>query len=531
MNHRWRTVVLTLAGLVLLAVLLTTGWIYKGRWDVNRYKRQLMARGEKLTTRELEPASLPGAVGNAKDLLAGWTFQNGPLLRKLALIPAMDTRSLVNRSLVSKGKAIVVSKRPRIETFDGDYSWENLAAEIRTNSTVLDETRARLHSAQRFDFSLNYQDVTKLQLGHLGQLKSMTQRFSSAAMVALHEGKLQEADNNLTSAVEVAAVLENEPLIISQLVRVAIVALALPATWEALQWNGWTDGQLRDLQFAWEKINFAGPLRQAFEMDRAMGLNLFEDVRKSKPVANEFFNFQPVSFPPLSGEALSDWPSALFETAKTGADFAANSLREQIWKWIWSWPDERLYIQRLNWFIEATRETSRTRDYREGLGRFAALANGPAAQKKFVVSSHLLPGLLLFPKFARVEAERSLVIAAVALKRYELRNARLPASLDELVPQFLSRIPTDPYAGRPVCYRHESSNNNFMLYCIGEDQLDQLGDPTPPTRAIVTFADGLDIVWPHEATEPEIQPFPPRKKTDPPRGYMDPALKKRYGLP
>jgi len=59
--------------------------------------------------------------------------------------------------------------------------------------------------------------------------------------------------------------LEDEPLLISQLVRIAGAAIIQGGVWEALETEGWTDAQLEALQARWEKQEFMAPMGRALE--------------------------------------------------------------------------------------------------------------------------------------------------------------------------------------------------------------------------------------------------------------------------
>jgi hypothetical protein len=114
-------------------------------------------------------------------------------------------------------------------------------------------------------------------------------------------------------------------------------------------------------------------------------------------------------------------------------------------------------------------------------------------------------------KAARAEVARNIVVTAIALKRCELRRHQLPASLDELVPEFLQAVPTDFMAGRPLRYRR-NADGTFLLYSVGENGKDDGGNPA--LEAGVTGSTyhwqsphALDWVWPQPATREEVQNY------------------------
>jgi hypothetical protein len=121
-------------------------------------------------------------------------------------------------------------------------------------------------------------------------------------------------------------------------------------------------------------------------------------------------------------------------------------------------------------------------------------------------------------KALRMEAARDVVVAAIALKRFQLKHGQWPENLAEVVPEFLHAVPIDPYDGKPLRYRR-NGDGTYSLYCVGEDGVDDGGDPTCPPSAGSSSLDWLnpkarDWVWPQPATPAEAEFFyahPPKK--------------------
>jgi hypothetical protein len=62
-------------------------------------------------------------------------------------------------------------------------------------------------------------------------------------------------------------------------------------------------------------------------------------------------------------------------------------------------------------------------------------------------------------------------LALVALKAYKAKTGRLPQSLAELVPEYLSAVPVDDMDGKPLRYSPEKK----VLYSVGKDLADDGG--------------------------------------------------------
>jgi hypothetical protein len=98
-----------------------------------------------------------------------------------------------------------------------------------------------------------------------------------------------------------------------------------------------------------------------------------------------------------------------------------------------------------------------------------------------------------------------MTLAAIALKRYQLRHGKLPSSLEALVPEFLPALPYDYMSAKPLCYRHKT-DGSYVLYSVGVDGKDDGGDPTPLPGTPPGLWGGRDAVWPSPATGPEEPP-------------------------
>jgi len=114
-----------------------------------------------------------------------------------------------------------------------------------------------------------------------------------------------------------------------------------------------------------------------------------------------------------------------------------------------------------------------------------------------------LEDLELYRDLARVEqnfpvqqAEATLVKTARALERYRQQRGGWPQGLDDLIPQYLTETPLDPW-GRPLSYRRKLRGSGFLLACLGAD-----GEPGGSGPAVDLYVeDGMmvsapSVSWP-----------------------------------
>ncbi len=98
-------------------------------------------------------------------------------------------------------------------------------------------------------------------------------------------------------------------------------------------------------------------------------------------------------------------------------------------------------------------------------------------------------------KKANMEATIQTAIAGLAVERYRLKHDKLPESLDDLVPDFLSEVPVDPFDGKELRYRKGTvklerpipggnstsgpfeiiDKNGYVVYSIGANGIDDGG--------------------------------------------------------
>ena len=65
------------------------------------------------------------------------------------------------------------------------------------------------------------------------------------------------------------------------------------------------------------------------------------------------------------------------------------------------------------------------------------------------------------------------VMTAIAIKRYRRDRGQIPKDLEQLVPDFLKQVPTDPIDGKPL--RYVVKDSEYLLYSVGKNGVDDGG--------------------------------------------------------
>jgi len=513
MKKWWVKLLLAIAAVViLLAVWLSLSSVHSKN-GVERYKDQLRAAGEKLELNDV----LPPPVDPDKNGLEFFTraFNSmSPVMNGM-----LSTNSPSAMRIVAPGKAMIGWQQPEIISDYGSSAyrntWADLDQQLQLGSGVINFLRQGAERPQ-LDFQLDYGQGAVLLLPHLNKLKQTALLLSPAALADLHRGDSASAATNLHTLLRTVNAWKDEPVIISQLVRIAMAQIAVAAQWEFLQGTNITDSQLAMLQRDWTNMQFVLPMEQALLMERAWGARNIEQLRSSNSPSRTYSSGWGSGSSGGSGGS-GDWLDML----KDMSDSMKRKTSDTLWRVAWSYDDELNLLQGDQVLVETMRQIHTNGYFKNALAdrdrRLAALGlDRPGTNW---LRNHLHDELAalgtetvqsLQHSIERVlacEAARTMASTAVALKRYQLRHQSYPKDLSALVPEFLPEVPRDPVDGHSLRYQ-VLSDGNFLLYSVGTDGVDNGGDPTAPsgTRSI-NWLRGRDWVWPQPATAREVDNF------------------------
>ena len=259
-----RRKILIVAGIVLgLAILIPVIRHYQLRFAVASYVAELKAKGEPMELAQVIPPPVPPE-------------QNGaPIFLKAASLLDTNWNVLGSNSppamlMVAPGKAMIESAQPDIRTRDGTNSWEEVEAALAEDSDSL-KLLSQINDHPTLDFNLDYKDgLDKIKILHLAPLKRSAQKLSAEAMDDLHRGDTASAGKDISTMLSLVNGASNDRVVISELVRIAIAAIAVPVAWEMLQSTNVTDEQLAALQHDWMNLEFIRGDENALAMERVM---------------------------------------------------------------------------------------------------------------------------------------------------------------------------------------------------------------------------------------------------------------------
>ena len=511
MKKWWVKLLLFLAavGLILLALVATSGIHSKNA--VERYRDQLRAAGEKLDFNEvIPPHTDPDKNGAA---LIAQAFSSMPYPSAGILL----TNRPSTMKMVAPGKAMVGWQQPDIISEDSQpatNSWADLDAELLAESPAVDFLQQASERPQ-INFELDYEQGFTLQLPHLSRMKQASFLLSASAMSHLRRGDSAMAATNLQTALLIIENWKDEPLLISQLVRIAMAQIIVNAQWEFLQSSNVTEPQLALLQRDWANLQMVQPMEKSLVMERVWGVRTIEQLRTSNSPSSIYSGWRG---PIASGSGGSgDWLEAL----KDFGEALKHKTSDSLWRVSWSYDDEFAVLHGDQVLIEAVRQAGTNGYFKDALAdrdrKLAALGLNRSSTNW--LRSHMNDAMTMLgnetiqslahslERLLGCETARTLTVTAIALKRYQLRHQTDPGNLNALVPEFLPEVPRDPVDGHPLRYQLHP-DGTILLYSIGSDNIDNGGDGNAQSGSkSLGWQRARDWVWPQPATPHEIEFF------------------------
>ncbi len=292
------------------------------------------------------------------------------------------------------------------------------------------ECLALLHEAAgiehcRYNYDYKQTGVPAQDCRHAEQLLRVSAIYHAS------RGDAEAAVTAIGDGLRLSESLQREPALISYLVRIACLALTLNSIERSLSLTAFTDGQLKELSAALTQTGTTLDFTQALVTERCAMIEMWRD------------------------------PSRL---GSTGPALRARMLPGMRQTWLADILD----------YMEAQIDASQLPPV-ERL-RKSRRINDEIQQLSFLhlMTKITMPALTRVAELdLRARAHLELAKTALALERYRLAGGKVPQRLEELVPQYLQAVPSDPFDGNPIRYRR--ADPGYCLYTISEDGQDNGG--------------------------------------------------------
>jgi hypothetical protein len=407
------------------------------------------------------------------------------------------------RSMITSNTALVVWKMENIGTpgVEPQATWGTLHELLDENAGKLDSLAQALATG-RYAFDLNAQAGNSMLLPHLAVQKIVTQAFAARAMLELHDGHPAAAWSNVVAATRISTRWRVEPVEISHMVQCAVAAIAADAMWQALQTNCWSDEQLASLQKEWQTPDWFADFPQMLAFQGASAAHLCQMDRT---------NSQNMQLP--IGDALRHPTEAVQELKyyQQQRDYRAHG----------SYEDEKALLEFHFDREQEMRKVLQCKSWVE-MRPMPLATNPPVFRSKYrssvsmqvnrasmtrMMSARDGMARTIIGRAAETEARRRVVVTALALERFRLKNKTYPEKLAQLAPDYLPTEPIDFCDGKPL--RYHRTEERFVLYSVGLDCVDdgglaalrKRGDYASRTNSVERHE---DLVWLQPASDKDM---------------------------
>jgi hypothetical protein len=436
----WRGILFLLAAFITLAALLMAEENWRGGRAWQNYKREMEAKGEHFDAARLIPPTVPDDRNLA--MIRFFTNENGDDIGPMtgqtnqfewpdhpAHSPAWPYG--LSDDLIGWAKAF------RGPGDDSRQAASTVLEYLNKREPVLTELES---SSQRPDcrFNIRYeawgdQQVENAMIQQFSKIKQLIRVLSLRAEAEMVSGRSDRAVDDIGVMFRIDAGLKDEPLLISQLVRLAAMSIILQPVGEGLAEKRFSDAQLQVLQEHLRKTDLMASTVQALYGERDVCTNPAFDRGQMFPRGWNRLEQLNINC------AFHDMVLSRFDLPAREINPTVNHSIDQ-----------------------AVTNFSK--------GNFVS-----AIFRHSIIAKMTVPVFSRVPqKAAFVQSEVDMAMLACALERYQKAEGHYPEELNALVPRFVTVLPHDIINGEPLKYRR-TDNGRFILYSVGWNEKDDGG--------------------------------------------------------
>jgi hypothetical protein len=333
------------------------------------------------------------------------------------------------------------------------------AADVLMALSKYDSTIEELRNASRLTnsrFPLNY-DAKPYQvyLMHLSYLRRGSETLQLRASAELANGQSQNALEDIKLSLRLMDSTRSEPFLITHLTRVRMVNSVIQPIWEGLINHEWSDAQLAELDKQLSELDFLSDYAFSMRSERANLLAGIEQIRRHR-----YYLLNYSDMPYSARNNFKPLPWIIFYLAPSSIYYRVElDYLKQYPNWVLPMVnvEQRIVVPSLstNYGI-AMDEFEKYRSPHNFVSMFMGAVGYPAR------------------KFTFAQSSTDLARTACALERYYLIHGEFPETLNTLAPQFIAQVPHDIIGGQPLRYRR-TSDGKFLLYSVGWNEKDDGG--------------------------------------------------------
>ncbi len=303
----------------------------------------------------------------------------------------------------------------------------------------------RVHAAAKrpyCDFNRNYAQGASLLLPEYARMRAGIRALTAESTLLLADGKPLDAIQNQSLGFQMAQHADSDPIIIANLVAIALDAITLRGMEKVLYASGEQPGVAQAVEQAIAQHWKPHSLKYGMGGEFVMATVEIERLRKAGP------------------GSLKDWGGVL-----EGDGFKGQAQRfglQQSANW------QKFLNNNESVLLREIKQTALTVDLPFWEARPPLKATEARLESKKDDSNYVLTGVFL-PVFAQAatkqaqnRAQAAVVRAAASVLAWKQQRGQFPDTLN----QIMKTVPADPFDGKPLRYRHEGKG--FVVYSVGE---------------------------------------------------------------
>lgn len=413
-------------GVVVLTVLISCLGVISWRAQSARRAEAMLAeiqkRGEPVTAAELNTYyTLPEGAFDATEL---WVTAIAPLDGAAF---SQDAKSL---PIVGTNVEIPLPGQPWQQMADVEAFLEKYAESLQRMHQAADRG-----GAARYD--LEFEQGFAMPLVHAQRLRGGARLLSLEAHVRAHRGDARGVADSIHAICMLGNSLEQEPVLVSQLVRIAVGGISGDLFRRLLPHMEFSDADLKRLAKDFRTTRYNDGFRRSLIGERGVGIQAFRN--------------------PAGDDADSQ--------SGVGPMFSLNR-NDDLCQYLGFF--ERMIAAAKKPIPQARNEFDQIEQ------DLAALGKSNLNRVRYMLTTLLLPAVGAgLDAVARGNSMNDAAMTAIAIERYRRDRGQIPDDLKQLVPEFLLQVPTDAFDGKPL--RYVVKDGEYLIYSVGKDGVDNGG--------------------------------------------------------
>lgn len=330
------------------------------------------------------------------------------------------------------------------------YDTNHAVAEVLLALRRFDPDMDALHAAadrKHIHFPVHYEEGFAALLPHMQVMRHFARVAQLRAAAALTQQRPTDAWRELQLIIRMSEAADREPILISQLVRVALLTIATEGIWEGMAGGKWSDGQLREIERRLRPVDMVRQYSLSIRGERILALRALDLVRNQLEAVG-------MNDEMAMGALFRHGPSGWYQLnlARFGRMFDEFIL-----------PFADVEKRRLH-LVEGQ---AKARELSQRFSRF---------HLDEVLAKLLLPAYeKVLLRFADCQVTLDHVRIACAIERFRREHGALPSRLDEITPLLDGAAPKDPTNGEDYRYKVAEDGKSYRLWSPGADGKDDGG--------------------------------------------------------